>query len=84
MAKFKVTDHFMVPEHILLTEKEAEAVLKQYKIQRDQLPRIRQSDPCIRAIEARGEVTDPGKLVKIVRRSDTAGESVAYRVITDG
>jgi DNA-directed RNA polymerase subunit H len=84
MAKFKVTDHFMVPDHILLSEKDVETVLKQYKITRDQLPKIKQSDPCIRSLEAKGEVTDPGKIVKIVRKSETAGEVVAYRVIIEG
>ena len=84
MAKFKVSDHFMVPEHILLNDKEAEAVMKQYKIKRDQLPKIKQSDPCIRSLEAKGEVTDPGKIVRIVRKSETAGEVVAYRVIIEG
>jgi DNA-directed RNA polymerase subunit H len=84
MAKFKVSDHFMVPEHILLNAKETEAVMKQYKITRDQLPKIKQSDPCIRAIEAKGEVTEPGKIIKIVRKSETAGEVVAYRVIIEG
>ena len=84
MAKFKVSDHFMVPEHILLTDKEAEAIMKQYKIDHDQLPKIKQSDPCIRAIEAKGELPDIGKIIKIVRKSETAGEVVAYRVIIEG
>jgi len=84
MAKFKVSDHFMVPEHILLTAKETEVVMKQYKIARDQLPKIKQSDPCIRAIEAKGSVTEPGMIIKIVRKSETAGEVVAYRVIIEG
>jgi len=84
MAKFKVTDHFMVPEHVVLDPKEAESVLKQYKITRDQLPKIKQSDPCLRALEAKGDNTDPGRIVKIRRKSDTAGEVIAYRVIIEG
>lgn len=84
MAKFKVTDHFMVPEHTILEPKEAEGVLKQYKIVRDQLPKIKQSDPCIRALEAKGDNTDQGRIVRIRRKSDTAGEAIAYRVIIEG
>lgn len=84
MAKFKVSDHFMVPEHTILDQKELEAIMKQYKITRDHLPKIKQSDPCIRALEAKGENTDPGHVVRIRRKSDTAGEVIAYRVIIEG
>jgi DNA-directed RNA polymerase subunit H len=84
MAKFKVSDHFLVPEHILLDKKEEEKVLNEFKITKEHLPKIRQSDPCIRAIEAKGETVEPGMMVRIIRKSDTAGEAVAYRVVVEG
>ena len=84
MAKFKVSDHFLVPDHVLLDPKEEKKVLKEYGITKDHLPKIRQSDPCIRAIEAKGDPVDPGRIVKIVRRSETAGEAVAYRIVVEG
>lgn len=84
MAKFKVSDHFLVPEHILLDSKEEKKVLKEYNITKEHLPKIRSSDPCIRALEVQlGKNIDPGSIVKIVRRSETAGESVAYRIVIE-
>jgi len=84
MAKFKVSDHFLVPEHILLEKKEEKKVLKKYRIMKEHLPKIRQSDPCIRAIEAKGDPVDPGRIVKIVRKSETAGVAIAYRIVVEG
>lgn len=84
MAKFKVTDHKMVPDHILLTSKEEKEICKKYCITKDHLPKIRQSDPCIRSLEARGEPIIPGRVLKIVRRSETAGVAIAYRVVIEG
>ena len=69
----------MVPKHVLLNQDEAERVLNKYRIKPYQLPKINTSDPAVRAIKAQ-----PGDIVKILRKSHTAGEAVAYRYVIEG
>jgi len=49
--RFNVLEHQLVPEHRLVAEEEADRVLKALKITRDQLPKIRKSDPVIQVLE---------------------------------
>jgi len=80
---FNVLEHELVPEHYLLAEDEALVVLKNLKIRKDQLPKVRKSDPCIRALETvHGEI-EPGRIIKIVRKSQTANVAVAFRMVVD-
>lgn len=51
---------------------------------RDQLPKIRKSDPGIKILETIHGPIDEGRVVKIVRKSETAQEFVAYRLVTRG
>ena len=66
-------------------EKEVEEVLKKFGIGKDQLPKIRRTDPCVRAIEdATMKDIAEGSLIKIVRNSPVAGVVVSYRVVVKG
>jgi DNA-directed RNA polymerase subunit H len=76
--KFNVLEHQLVPEHILLSEPEVEEVLNHYKITRGQLPKIKTSDVVVKQIEAK-----PGDVLKIVRKSLTAGKAIAYRLVIE-
>ena len=81
MADFNVMRHELVPEHRLLPEEEAVKVLEKYGISRDQLPKIKKKDPCIKLLErVEGEIP-VGSMIKVVRKSPTAGETIAYRVV---
>ena len=63
-----------------MSEKEKEEVLKRYGIKKlTQLPRILKSDPVVKLIGAK-----PGDIIKIIRKSNTAEESVYYRVVVEG
>jgi DNA-directed RNA polymerase subunit H len=73
---FKIFDHDFVSKHELLTPEEKEQVLKDYKMQPYQLPRIKSSDPSIIAVGGK-----PGDIVRVIRNSPTAGKYVAYRYI---
>lgn len=85
MAEFNVLEHDLVPSHFLLTEKEAEEVMKKFKVGKDQLPKIRHSDPCVRALEdAMTKDIEEGSIIKIVRKSQVAGTSTSYRVVVKG
>lgn len=83
--EFNVLEHEMVPEHHLLSEDEEKAVLKGYKIGKDQLPKIRKTDPCVKTLEEIiGEEISEGRVIKVVRLNPIAGVSVAYRVVIRG
>lgn len=76
---FSVFDHDLVPKHSILTPEEAKALLEKYHIQPYQLPFITTDDPAAREINAK-----PGDIIKIARKSPTAGEAIAYRYVIEG
>ena len=76
--KFNVLEHELVPNHILMTEEETQELLKKYNITRGQLPKIKSSDVVVKQINAK-----PGDVLKIIRKSLTAGKAVAYRLVID-
>lgn len=71
-----------MPEHHLLSEEDSDAVLAQLGMTRDQLPKIKKSDAGIKVLESVHGPIDEGRIVKIVRKSETAEEFVAYRLVT--
>ena len=75
---FEIFDHKLVPKHEILDEKEKSQILAEYKIQPYQMPQIKSTDPAVKAIGAR-----PGDMLKIIRKSATAGEHIAYRYVVD-
>ncbi len=78
MTKFAVKDHDLVPEHILLAPEECEEVLRRYGLEAPQLPKIHVSDPAAKEIGAK-----VGDIIRIVRRSPTAKQSIFYRLVID-
>ncbi|MFG1519351.1 MAG: DNA-directed RNA polymerase subunit H [Thermoplasmataceae archaeon] len=84
MARVNVLKHEMVPEHYIVTKKEEESLLKQLGISKDLLPRINRSDPAIKALEEINGPIEEGTIIKIIRKSPTAGTSTYYRVVESG
>lgn len=66
--------HFLVPVHIKVSDKEKEELLKKYNVTIKELPKIYADDPAIRHLEAK-----ENDIIKIIRKSPTAGEAVFYR-----
>jgi DNA-directed RNA polymerase subunit H len=75
---FDIFEHALVPMHEILDEKEKEQLLAQYKVQPYQMPQIKSTDPAVKAIGAK-----PGDILKIIRKSSTAGEHIAYRYVVE-
>ena len=54
-----ITEHELVPEHVVMTTDEKRELLARYKLKEHQLPRIQQSDPVARYFGLkRGQVTN--------------------------
>jgi DNA-directed RNA polymerase subunit H len=68
----------MVPEHVLLVPEESEEVLKRFGIEAPQLPKIHVNDPAAKEIGAK-----VGDIIKVIRKSPTARQSIFYRLVID-
>lgn len=73
---FNVLEHKMVPKHEVLPSSERKEILDRFGVDADQMPCIRDSDPAIKGLDAK-----PGDLIKLTRKSPTAGESIYYRIV---
>ncbi len=73
-----VPDHVYVPKHEIISIKEAEQVLKKFNCKPTELPLIFVTDPAIVGLGVK-----PGDMIKITRKSSTAGESLYYRYVVE-
>ena len=71
-------DHIDVPKHEIMTIKEAEGVLEKYHCKATDLPLIFVTNPAIIGIGVK-----PGDMIKVTRKSATAGESFYYRYVVE-
>ena len=75
----KISNHVYQPKHEILPKDLAEEVLRKFNARPSQLPYITTTDKGIEDLDVR-----PGDIIKITRKSPTAGESVYYRYVVDG
>jgi len=75
---FEIMGHELVPKHEILSDDEKEKIMKDFNTSPDQLPKIMENDPVALSIGAK-----PGQVVKIIRKSHTAKEAVAYRFVVE-
>ena len=76
--RLDIMEHTLVPLHIIISENERKELFEKYKITSDQLPKIMNTDPVSISIDAQ-----PGQIVRIIRKSRTAKEAVAYRLVVE-
>jgi len=76
--KVDITEHELVPKHEVLSQEEAKSLLEEMNISRGQLPKMFKNDPIAKKIKA-----EVGDIVRITRKSKTAGESVYFRVVVE-
>lgn len=71
-----ITEHELVPQHILLTVEEKEELFSRYKLKESQLMKMLTTDPVARYYGFKR-----GQVIKIIRNSDTAGRYVTHRLV---
>lgn len=77
-SKIDVTKHILVPKHTKLTQEETKKVLDEFNISAKQLPRILVNDAAIENLKCK-----EGDVIKIDRKSLTAGHSTFYRCVVN-
>jgi len=73
-----VPDHVYVPKHEIISKNEANEVLEKFNCKPSELPLIFVTDPAIVGLGVK-----PGDVIKITRKSSTAGESLYYRYVVE-
>jgi DNA-directed RNA polymerase subunit H (RpoH/RPB5) len=71
-----ITEHDLVPQHIVLTKEEGDKVLESYRARKRDMPLIRSTDAVAKYYNMK-----PDEIVKIIRPSPVTGEAVAYRYV---
>jgi DNA-directed RNA polymerase subunit H (RpoH/RPB5) len=71
-----ITEHDLVPKHVILTKEEGEKVLEAYRARKRDMPLIRSNEPISKYYNVK-----PGEIVKIYRPSPSTGVFVAYRLV---
>ena len=75
---FDIFQHGLVPRQEILSEEEKAELLLRFRVQAYQLPQISSVDPTVKAIGGK-----PGDVLRVIRKSPTAGEHVAYRYVVE-
>ncbi len=69
--------HVLVPKHEVISKEEVNKLLKELKIEDiNLLPKIEQNDAALSSLNVK-----KGDVIKITRKSVTAGTSIYYRVV---
>ncbi len=76
MGLEKVAEHYLVPKHEIVQEEKVKEVVAKFGASIEKFPQILADDQAAIEIGAK-----KGDLIKITRKSHTAGTSIYYRVV---
>ncbi len=76
--KFDISKHILVPKHTKISDKEKKELYEKHKISFNALPKILRTDPAVKELNVK-----VGDVIKITRKSPTAGETIFYRGIVN-
>lgn len=76
---FDIRQHILVPKHEKLSQKQKQELLTKHNIRPEDLPQILITDPAIRHLNPK-----EGDIIKITRKSPTAGTTIYYRIVVSG
>lgn len=79
MTEANLPRHELVPLHEKLSSEEKSKVFISIGVDFRHIPKIHMDDPAIRNIAD----VKPGDIIKITRKSSTAGQTVFYRGVVD-
>ena len=71
---FKPQEHFLVPKHEVLGQEQVEQLFISYKVSPQNLPVIFISDPALQGLDVK-----MGDIIRVTRKSATAGTALFYR-----
>ncbi len=78
MAENKITKHELVPSHEKISGEEKERLLSSMDINFKDLPKMFTDDPALEGLDAKH-----GDIIKVKRKSSTAGNTVFYRGVVN-
>jgi DNA-directed RNA polymerase subunit H (RpoH/RPB5) len=79
VRSINILEHDLVPKFKILSKEEKKQLLERFKTRDDKLPKVLESDPVVKKLNAK-----VGDVLEIVRSSDVSGESVYYRIVERG
>ena len=79
MEETQLIKHFLVPEHVKLSDEEKKNLLQKYNISLRQLPMINIKDPAIKNLSL-----NVGDVIRIRRSQKNPKEEDFFRVVVDG
>jgi DNA-directed RNA polymerase subunit H (RpoH/RPB5) len=74
-----ISNHHLIPKHILLTKEESNQLMEEYKIKKKDMGRIYIDDPMARYLYAQKD-----DIIQIIRETINSGYSTYYRLVVLG
>ena len=76
--KTDISNHSLVAKHFKLSEKDKRELFDKYGVTFKEIPKILANDPALASLDVK-----TGDMLKIVRKSQTSGETIFYRSVTE-
>ncbi len=70
--------HILIPKHEKISDKEKETLLEKYRLSMREIPKIPINDAALQGMDIK-----VGDVIKITRKSATAGKAVFYRGVSN-